>query len=276
MDSYYRVTIPGHRVKELTTVVNNELVRLTQRYDLFPPESFLNRYSREELSADQELAQLLAVAAKFQNLSDGAYTVQIAPLTLLRKKAIAEQIPPERDQVTTALDQLNLGPNLDLGSLLKGYGVDRVYHLIQETGVRRGLVDIGGTVRVIGTPSIARREWRVAVRNPAGGKPLGYFKLLPGQAIATSGDYERGFDYNGQRYHHLIDPRTGYPASGYRGVSVVASDGLTADILSTLFFITGPEGVMAIEEFVPCRALFVDKNGKVTIYGSLSVAWVEN
>ena len=104
----------------------------------------------------------------------------------------------------------------------------------------------------------------------------GYFKLLPGQAIATSGDYERGFDYNGQRYHHLIDPRTGYPASGYRGVSVVASDGLTADILSTLFFITGPEGVMAIEEFVPCRALFVDKNGKVTIYGSLSVAWVEN
>ncbi|MBO8126193.1 MAG: FAD:protein FMN transferase [Firmicutes bacterium] len=279
MDSYWRVSalLPQGPGQEFSLWLPGELERLDERYDLFTPDSYLSRFNQGEVPADEELQRLLSKAEPFVALSGGAYQLDIASLTQLWKDALAKEVPPDPAQVERALSEVGEDHlQLDLGSLLKGYAADLAYANLKAAGAKRALIDMGGTIRVLGRPSFWRGNWRVGVRNPQGSGTLGYFRLQNGQAIATSGDYERGFDYQGRRYHHLLDPRTGYPAGEYRAVTVVTEDALTADILSTLLFVAGPEVISQVEEVVPCRALFVDKKGKIEIYGSLNVEWVKN
>lgn len=278
MDSYYRVTASLAQKDEtdLLSWVSGELSRLEEAYDLYEPDSMLNRYSAGQSRGDEELAYLLKIADEFRDLSAGAYSVHIAPLSRLWKEATNQGKPPAKPQVQEALSQAQIGPNLDFGSLLKGYTADRVYERLRDSGVKKGLVDIGGTIRALGQPSLFRKEWRIAVRNPDGGQPLGSLTLAPGQAVATSGDYERGFTYQELRYHHLVDPRGGYPVRRYRSVTVVTEEALRADILSTLLFVAGPSVIATVEELTPLKAVFLDNTGKIEVYGSLPVEWSEN
>jgi len=144
---------------------------------------------------------------------------------------------------------------IGIGGIGVGYVVDRVARLLEEHGVTDYLIDAAGDVLLAGTK--AGTPWRVAIADPRRHGEI-WGALAPGQgAIATSGDYERYFERDGVRYHHIVDPATGRPADRTVAVTVVAPDAITADALSTGLFVLGPErGLELVESLPGVEALF--------------------
>jgi thiamine biosynthesis lipoprotein len=133
------------------------------------------------------------------------------------------------------------GMEIDLGGIAKGYTSSRVMDIFREHGVKHGLVSLGGNVQAIGTKKNGK-PWRVAIQNPE--SEMEYLGVLniEDKCVITSGGYERFFEKDGVHYHHIIDPRTGYPAdSGLISATIISEDGALADGLSTSLFIMGKD-----------------------------------
>ncbi|MBE6005639.1 MAG: FAD:protein FMN transferase [Sarcina sp.] len=133
------------------------------------------------------------------------------------------------------------GMEIDLGGIAKGYTGDRVGEIFEKYGIESGIISLGGNVQTFGAKEDGR-SWRVAIQNPA--SDVEYLGVLDveDKAVVTSGGYERYFEEKGVRYHHIIDPRTGYPAdSGLLSATIICDEGILADGLSTSLFIMGRE-----------------------------------
>lgn len=138
----------------------------------------------------------------------------------------------------------NPAVQLDFGGFAKGYGVDRAVERLRELGIDNGVVNAGGDLRAFGRRG--DRPWRIGIRHPRQPGPIAYLDVKGDESIFTSGDYERYFEYQGHRYHHIIDPRTGYPATGSSSATVIYSDATTADAAATALFVAGPKDWPAI------------------------------
>jgi thiamine biosynthesis lipoprotein len=138
------------------------------------------------------------------------------------------------------------GMRIDLGGVAKGYIIDQGIRILQEEGIRSGLVEAGGDLRVFGTHP-DRKVWRIGIRHPRGeeGELFGVLET-DAVGIATSGDYERYFVREGKRYHHILDPKTGFPSNRCISVTVVAECALLADAYATAVFVLGPVKGMAL------------------------------
>lgn len=163
--------------------------------------------------------------------------------------AAADQLAAAATQETEAADKsaqtLVLfgasGMEIDLGGIAKGFTSSRVMEVFREYGIEHGLVSLGGNVQALGTKENGK-PWRVAIQNPE--SELDYLGILDieDKCVITSGGYERFFEKDGVRYHHIIDPRTGYPAdSGIISATIISKDGTLADGLSTSLFIMGKD-----------------------------------
>jgi len=161
---------------------------------------------------------------------------------------------------------------LDLGAAAKGYAVDRMVAVLEKFGVAAGLIDAGGDIRYWGEKPDGR-PWVFGVQHPR--YPERYIEVedLGLAAIATSGDYEQYFEWEGKRYHHLLDPTTGYPARTCISATVWASTAMDADILSTAVFVLGPErglelvaGLQGVEALV-----FFERDGQLEYRSSAGV-----
>lgn len=128
---------------------------------------------------------------------------------------------------------------LDFGGLAKGLAVARSIDLLQELGVEHAIVNAGGDLMTLGRPG--HRPWRIGVRDPHGAGVLASIELAGGEALFTSGDYERGYDWEGGRIHHVIDPRSGRPSQGLAAATVLHADPALADAAATTLMIAGPE-----------------------------------
>ncbi len=137
------------------------------------------------------------------------------------------------------------GSAVGVGGIGKGYGVDRAAAVLEAHGLVHYIVDGGGDLRIRGQRG--DHPWTVAVAHPRGRGTLGTLEVSEG-AVVTSGDYERYFERDGVRYHHILDPRTGLPARNSHSVTVVAPDATTADAFSTGFFVLGPARAIALAE----------------------------
>lgn len=143
----------------------------------------------------------------------------------------------DRDRNTVRVDSPMT--KIGLGGIAKGYAVARALQVIREHGIENAIVDAGGDLQVAGTST--GRPWRTGVRHPRNGSVFMAIDLESGEAVTTSGDYERYAEYNGKRYQHIIDPRTGHPADGPASVSVLSKDPVLCDYLATAFMIRGVE-----------------------------------
>ena len=156
----------------------------------------------------------------------------------------------------------NPAVKLDFGAMAKGLAIDRGIEALKALGVRHGVINAGGDLKVIGRHG--ERPWRVGIRHPRGEGVLAVLDVNDGEAVFTSGDYERYFVWEGKRYHHILDPRTGYPAEGTQSVTVIHPDAATADAAATALFVAGPTlwpkiaRQMGIEE-----VLLVDAQGEI-------------
>ena len=161
------------------------------------------------------------------------------------------------------------GPEMriSLGGIAKGYAVDKACAVLEKGGLHSYVVQAGGDLFVRGTKPDGTAV-HVGVRDPRGKDENDAFGTLDVQdhAFSTAGDYERGFVLEGKRYHHIIDPRTGYPATASRSVTIWADDAFTADAIDDAVFILGPEkGLALVESLDGVGAVIVDKNNKVWV-----------
>ena len=154
------------------------------------------------------------------------------------------------------------GIKLDFGAIQTGYAIDRVIDLVRELGIHNAIINIGGDLRAIGTRG--GQPWPVAIRNPVGGGVLGIMQLSGDESVFTTGDFERNFTYKGKSYHHVIDPRTGWPATGVRLVSVLHDNATTAAAAVHALMIAGPERWHEIARALSVHAvLLVDDQGRI-------------
>lgn len=160
----------------------------------------------------------------------------------------------------------NSALKLDFGAFAKGYAVDRAIDVLREEGIRDAVVNAGGDLRVIGRHG--DRAWRVGIRHPRAEGILASVEVEGDESVFTSGDYERYFDWQGKRYDHIIDPRSGYPAQGLSSVTVFAQQADLADAAATALSVAGPNA----KDWLPVAramgitgAMLVDEQGVVQI-----------
>ncbi|MBL1277283.1 MAG: FAD:protein FMN transferase [Ectothiorhodospiraceae bacterium] len=187
-------------------------------------------------------------------------------------RAILEQRPSMSDVYLEGLQMRGKNPalKLDFGAFAKGYAVDRAIEFLQEAGIKNAVVNAGGDLRAIGRHG--ERPWRIGIRHPRQAGILASVEVEGDESVFTSGDYERYFDWEGKRYDHIIDPRTGYPAKGLSSVTVFAQQADLADAAATALFVAGPKE----EDWLPvARAMgitgvmLVDEEGGIQITPSI-------
>ncbi len=268
-------------------VALDEIERLRQILSSWDSTSELSRLVREG-RLDQPSPELVTVLRDYEHwhvASGGAYTARVAPLTALWREAARQGASPSRASLDAAVARIQAPawriddrtgaitvPDheaIDVNSLGKGFIIDRTVEAIRREvpGVRGGLVNIGGDIRVWGAPPTEGATWQIGVADPAdpfdNGTPM--LRLALGdQAISSSGSYARGFDIGGTHHSHIIDPRTGQPADAITGVTVLAADNATANALATTLSVLGPGAGMALLRTVPgAEALWVTADHRV-------------
>jgi FAD:protein FMN transferase len=232
----------------------------------------LNQSTRETVGTRPELYAILLSSDKLWRASGGAFDAGLNNLIELWGFGSETEGVPSPEAVQAAqqssgwqsvrLDNGNLvrpvGLQFNFGGIAKGYAVDRAIEVLQAQGISSAMVNAGGEIRSYGG------GWVVGIQHPRRSSEM-IARIRPGDlAVATSGDYEQYFEVDGQRYHHLLDPHTGYPAWGVQSVTVIAPNCTDADGLSTAAFILGPdEGLALIEQLKDTEAYLIDAEGKV-------------
>jgi len=177
-------------------------------------------------------------------------------------QAVAAQHPSTL-QLTLAGNRVtssNPAVQLDFGGFAKGYAIGQAIALINARGIDNAVVNAGGDLCVSGRHG--RRPWRIGIRDPRGDGVLASIELAGRDCVFTSGDYERYYEQDGQRVHHILDPRTGRPAQGTRSVTVIDNDPTLADAAATALFIAGPGGWHDIARSMGIRCvLLIDAQG---------------
>ena len=236
-----------------------------------------------EAEASAETLEVLRLALEVQAQSGGAFDPALGRLIRLWAVETEEPRKPSPAEIRQALGPggegavLILGERvrkadpellLDLGGVAKGYAVDRAVEVLKSRGIAQAAVNAGGDIRVLG--GRGERPWRIALQHPRDPDAVLGTLEIKDKAVVSSGDYERYFEIEGVRYHHLFDPRTGYPARLCRSVSVLAESAAYADALATAVFVLGPEKGMALVESLPgVEALVVDAGGGLHLSAGL-------
>lgn len=189
--------------------------------------------------------------------------VQRAPdaVEVERRRALINYRRITLDERTRSVRLEDAGMKVGLGGIAKGYATDRIAAVLRDHGLRHFTIKAGGELYVGGRPGGERA--RVGIRDPRG---PGLFATVEAEdlAVNTSGDYERFFIDGGRRYHHIIDPATGYPATRSRSVTVLAREATLADALATAVFVLGPEeGLALVEELEGVEVVIVDRDSRV-------------
>jgi thiamine biosynthesis lipoprotein len=230
--------------------------------------------------ADPELLRLIEEALRIAQQTNGAFDPTIGPVSVLWQFS-GDQEPrlPSESEIKEALTKVGWqrvkidkdagtillpepGMALDLGGITKGYALNRAADMLKKSKVSGALVNIGGDILAYGEKEPGK-PWRVGVEDPRDKSSVAAVTELKDKLIVTSGDYERFFIKDGKRYHHILDPATGYPASTLRSVTVVGPIGTTLQPLGTATFVMGADkGLKFVKTIQGAAGLLIDAEGR--------------
>jgi thiamine biosynthesis lipoprotein len=233
--------------------------------------------AQQAVAISPELFKLLTTALEYSRITEGAFDITYASVGYMYDFRARQR--PSEEQIKAALPAVNYrhvildasaqtvhfsqpGVRIDLGGIAKGYAVDCGIEVLQKLGYSHALVNAGGDSRVIGDRF--GRPWIIGIRHPDHQDEIITRIPLVDSAFSTSGDYERYFDENGVRYHHIIDPHTGHSASKVRSATVIASTATRTDGLSKTAFVLGAQEALRIyNQLDDVDAVLVTPEGKV-------------
>jgi len=288
MDTFVQISIydQNRPVKELEQIVDlafkriEEIDRITNNYDESSFISLVNREAgKNAIALDTVLYELIIASDSVYKLSDGAFDITIETVKRLWNFTQDNPRIPGDSLLQLKLqwvgthhikiDNYNIRFNspevkIDLGAIAKGYAIDQAIQVLTENGITDAMVNGGGDLRTI-CSDLTTGKRRVWIKHPR--KPdvlFGYFKMDEG-SVATSGDYERYFTYDSVRYHHILDPKTGYPARDCVSVTIQAPTATEADGLATAVFVLGlNRGLELIERLPDVEGIIIfERDGKL-------------
>lgn len=237
----------------------------------------LNSNPETEIEIDNESRKVLEKAVEYAELTDGDFDLTIGALVELWGIGTEEAAVPEDTEIENALantgyEHLNLNNNsaeitksgvkIDLGGIAKGYAAEEVKKVVQKHDVDHAFVNLGGNVLVIGD-KVDGSPWKIGIQDPREGRGnvMAVVDAVD-KTIVTSGNYERYFEEDGKLYHHILDPKTGYPAeNNLLSVSIISKNSFDADALSTAVYVMGLErGMEFIENMEDVDVMFITED----------------
>jgi thiamine biosynthesis lipoprotein len=264
-----------------------EMRHIDDTMSVYKPTSEVSEVNRlaaqRPVKISPELFNLLTTALQYSRITEGAFDITYASVGYLYDFRAHQR--PSEEQIKAALPAINYrhllldpatqtvrfsqpGVRIDLGGIAKGYSVDCGIAILQTRGFQHALVNAGGDSRVIGDRM--GRPWMVGIQHPDHEDQIITRIPVVNEAFSTSGDYERYFDENGVRYHHIIDPHTGHSASKVRSATVIAPTATRTDGLSKTAFVLGPQEALRIYNSLPdVDAVLVTPQGQILYTKSL-------
>lgn len=300
MDTIITITVVSPEEKEADTAINKAfsvIERLDKLVSSFSSQSEISKINRSAgidfIKVSEETYQLINAAIKAAQVSDGAFEPSIGPVVnlwdiadIIKHNAVVKPKVPAPNKIKERLMFVNYkdiiiddhdmsiklrkkGMALDLGAITKGFAADKAVISLKESGIKAGIVSCAGDLRVFGKKP-DNSNWQVGIRAPRG-KPddLAAVLSLNDMAVSTSGDYERYFIIDGIRYHHIIDPKTGYPSKGFQSVTILNEQGVITDSLSTAVFVLGPKRGLEFVNKMGLMAYIIYTDGSIYITDNL-------
>ncbi len=225
------------------------------------------------VAVSEELAEVLDLAQRLSEKTDGAFDVTVGPLTKLWRRARRNHQPPDPERIRAAQQAVGFRHlvvnrqdrtvelqrpqmRIDLGAIVPGYAADEALREIAKFGITRALVNASGDITV-GDPPPGESAWKIDIAPlEPGGKPSRSV-WVANAAVSTSGDAFQFIEIGGRRYSHIVDPKTGYGLTQRSSVSVIAKTGIEADSLATAVSVLGPEKGLQLIETIPDAAAFI-------------------
>lgn len=268
------------KAQQLLQSVMDEMERINQLMSPYIPASEVAQINQasplKPIVISSELFLVIQQANEFSELTNGAFDITFASLGY--QFDYRNKVKPEESLRKAATELINYqglklnkanrsvviskqGMRIDLGGIAKGYVVDNCIRLLKQAGVKHAIVTAGGDSRLIGDRR--GRPWMLGIKHPRGDKHV-ITLPLESVAISTSGDYERFFEEDGVRYHHIIDPSKGKSAKQVISTTILADNSIEADALSTSIFVMGVDkGLDLVNSLSGISAILIDKRGKV-------------
>ncbi len=298
MDTVVNIEVFGKDKKELTNSVNkafNDMQVLCDQFDRYSSQSELSQINKNAgVKATAATDDIMFIVDFLQKQKYNQVDITIGPLIDLWNSSKEKVVVPEQktiddlkgiigfekvvidnDKKEIFLPKANM--SMDFGSVAKGYVVEKISQkLAQDKAISYAIINGGGNIKTIGQKA-DKSLWRIGVQDPMDkNKLLGVLTLGAGKAVATSGDYQRFFEVDGKRYHHILDAKTGYPRWENISVTVICNDAFLADYYSTLLFLLPLEDAITLAKKQNVQAIFVHKDKKIYLSEDLKGIFKKN
>lgn len=293
LGTYCSISIYGKAQEKTFEAAFEKVARIEERMSLARQESEVSRVNRaagvSAVEVSKETFEVISRSLDFSMLSSGGFDISVGPLVSLWGIGTEQAAVPSPGEIEEALKRVDYrkieideikstvflsepGMGVDLGAIAKGYAADRAAEELIDLGVNTAILDFGGNILTLGKKR-SGDPWKIGIQQPrdSRGAYLGILETGPA-AIVTSGTYERYFEKDGRRYHHILDTGTGFPVeNGLLSVTIRAADALSADALSTAVFSMGLErGMALIEELENTEAIIVTDRSEIYLSSGLS------